>query len=436
MRRHIAGNATLLTIAALAIVTAAARMPFWLATTNSPFARGDATVWQVWSRSIYEHGFINVFRTAESNNVGYHYVLWPTSVIYGWISPDYQLWTPAIQILIKVPPFLSDIGLAVLIFVVARMLSPARTLGMRNLTAAGAALAFALAPAVIYDSMWWSQIDSVITIFMLASVVLLARGRVGLAWALWTVGFLIKPQPIVMVPPLAAFTFWQYGLLGTARAATGVAAVAIAALGPFLLHGDAVRIWNTYELMFQQWPLDLSLGAWNGWSILDARGDPRPDQVALTLGPLALSYTALALLLCVPATLVALGYLRRNQHLVGLLVATSAMVFAFYMLPASTHERYLYPMFALAAPLLVRLPYLIPGYAVLSATFFLNLVAINPPNASEIWLWHGTDVAIAVAALHIALYAATLAWLWFGAIPLRRSPPARLVPDEALARVA
>lgn len=413
-------------------------MPFWLESTSIPLG-GDAIIWEVWSRSIHEHGFINVFRTAGSNNVGYHYVLWPTSIIYGWISPEYELWTAPIRILIKVPPFLCDVGLAVLIFFVARRLSPARSETMRNVTSAAAALAFGLAPAVVYDSMWWSQIDSVITICMLASVALLARGNIALGWAIWTVGFLFKPQPIVIVPPLAAFTFWQYGLAGSLRAAGGVASVTLAALGPFLLHGDVVRIWHTYGLMFEQWPLDLSLGAWNGWSILDARaGDPHPDEIALTLGPLALSYTTLALSLCVPATLVVLGYLRRHRDLAGLLVATAAMVFAFYMLPASTHERYLYPMFALAAPLLVRWPRLIPGYVLLSATFFLNLLAINPPTSSDAWQWHGTDFAVAVAALHVAVFGATLVWLALGALPplRRRARPVRVAPEEALAHVA
>jgi len=394
-----------MTVAGLLVVLAAAvRMPFWLSHTHV-YGNGDAAIWQVWSRAIHEHGFINVLRTADSNNVGYHYVLWPISAIYGAIDGEYELWTPLLRIMMKVPPFMCDLALAALIFYVARGLVRSGDEARRNLLAAGASAAFVLAPATIYDSMWWTQIDSVITLCMLGAAVLLARGHVMAAWALLTVGFLFKPQPIVVVPVLAAFTYWRFGLVASARGVAAVALTALAALAPFLLHGDAVRIVEAYDRMFEQWPLDLSQGAWNGWSILDARGDPGPSDIALSLGGFDVSYAVLSLGLCVLATLVALAYLRRHLDLTGLLLASAAMVFAFYMLPTSTHERYLYPAFALAAPLLVRAPgWFVAGYALLSTTFFLNLLAINPPSASEFWQWQGTDFAVAIAALHVAVY--------------------------------
>src|SRR2546423_7759407 len=117
-------RSTLLLLASVLALAAAVRMPFWLSYTYA-YGHGDAIIWEVWSRAIYQHGFINVLRTADSNNIGYHYVLWPTSMIYGHISPDYELWTPAMRILIKIPPFLSDLALAALVFFVARELSAA-----------------------------------------------------------------------------------------------------------------------------------------------------------------------------------------------------------------------------------------------------------------------------------------------------------------------
>ncbi|MEX2246413.1 MAG: hypothetical protein WEC75_06975 [Dehalococcoidia bacterium] len=395
---------TLLVLGALILIAAAVRMPFWLSSTYA-YGHGDAIIWEVWSRAIHQHGFINVLRTADSNNIGYHYVLWPTSVIYGWISPDYELWTAPIRILIKVPPFLCDLALAALLFVAARRLLPFDASPLRrDVLPALAAGAFVLAPATIYDSMWWSQIDSVITVTMVGAVLLLARGHAGWAWALWTIGFLFKPQPLVIVPPLAAYTYWTLGAGATLRGAAAAAATALAALAPFLLHGDARLIGETYDRMFEQWPLDLSQGAWNGWSILDARGDPHPSSTALSLAGLRVSYATASLALCSVATLVVLTYLRQRLDLYGLLAACAMMVFAFYMLPTSTHERYLYAAFALAAPLLVRTPLLAPGYAVLSATFFLNLLAINPPNDDQFWRWERTDFAVAVAAFHVAIF--------------------------------
>jgi hypothetical protein len=413
-------------LALVVLIAAAARMPFWLASTHA-YGHGDAIIWQVWSRSIHEHGFINVLRTADSNNVGYHYVLWPISAIYARISPEYELWTAPIRILMKVPPFLCDLGLTALIFSVAYRFAERLPSPKRQLAAGGAALAFGVAPASIYDSMFWTQIDSVNALTMLAAAVLLARGNVALAWAALTVGFLAKPQPIVMVPIVASFTYWRFGVAGVARGAGGALAVGALALGPFLLHGDARLIGETYDRMFEQWRLDLSQGAWNGWSILDVAGDPHTDDVVLRIGGRGVSYAALSLGLTAAATLLALTYLRRHLDLEGLLIASAAMVFTFYMVPTSTHERYLYPAFALAAPVLVRRPWLILPYGVLAATFMLNLLAINPPNASGFWEWHGTRFAVGVAALHSLLYGLMTLYLVAGSAPagLRVPAPAR-----------
>jgi hypothetical protein len=421
-------RSTLVLLATVLVLAATVRMPFWLSYTYA-YGHGDAIIWEVWSRAIFEHGFINVLRTADSNNIGYHYVLWPTSIVYGRISPEYELWTPAIRILIKVPPFLSDLAIAALIFFIARSFSTAATQLRRDASAAVAACAFALAPAIIYDSMWWSQIESVTTLCMMGALVLTVRGNAGWGWAIGTVGFLFKPQPIVVLPVLAAFTFWQLGGLALLRGAVASGATMLAALAPFLLHGDARLIGETYGRMFEQYQLDLTQGAWNGWSILDARGDPHPKDAVMTLAGQDVSYALVSLALCAAATIVALLYLRRHLDMPGLLLSASAMVFAFYMLPTSTHERYLYPLFALAAPLLVRTPSLIPGYAALALAFFLNLVAITPPGDASYWEWRDTNFAIGVAAFNVALYSAFVLWmLWDGALQFvfeRTSTPRR-----------
>ena len=402
---------TLLAIAALLVLAAAVRMPFWLATTH---INGDPLLWQVWSRSIHQHGFINIFRSTDTNYVGYHYLLWPISAFYARISPDYELGTASLRILLKLPAFACDLALAPLIFFAARGMSTSAAPERRIIIAGLAAAAFVLAPATVYDSMWWGQIDSVATIFMLASILLLARGNVGLAWSAWMLGFLVKPQPFVILPILVAATFWKFGPREFARGAAVAAGTGIVVLSPFLLHGDGRAIGQIYRDFSEQWPLDLSLGAWNGWSILDVRGDPHPSDVLFRFGGIGVTYARLSLAMSGAATLAVLAYLRRNLELPGLLASSAAMVFTFFMLPTSTHERYLYPMFALAAPLLVRTPRLAPVYALLAAAFFINLVGVNPPNGGDAWQWQGTWIELAIASANLMLYVAMLGWMLWG----------------------
>lgn len=430
---------------AVLALTAAVRMPFWLESTHA-YGHGDAIIWQVWARAIHEHGFLNVLRTTDTNNIGYHYVLWPTGAIYALISPDFELWTAPIRILIKVPPFVCDLALTVVVFLLASgrwavdgrsaVSSPDVLDGTRDLRAAGAALAFGLAPGVVYDSMWWSQIDSVVTLTSLGALLLAWRGNPAAGWALWTIGFLLKPHPIVLLPVLGAVTLWRHGPTATARGAASACAVTIAALAPFLLHGDGARVVDVYERLFEQGPIDLVQGAWNGWSILDARGNPLPGDALFAISGLDVTYARLSLALAASAMVIVLAYLRSHFSLDGALLASAAIVITFYMVPTSTHERYLYAAFAFAAPLLVRWPRLIPAYALLSATWMLNLLAINPPDGRDVWQWHGTDFAIGVAALHIAAYLALMVWMATQALPdrmrlLRRGRPAAEQPATA-----
>jgi dolichyl-phosphate-mannose-protein mannosyltransferase len=414
-----------LAIAVLLVLAATVRMPFWLATTH---IGGDPLLWQVWSRAIHQHGFINIFRSTDTNYVGYHYVLWPISAVYARISPDYELGTASLRMLLKLPAFVCDLALAPLIFFAARSLVPSGGPLRRTSFAALAAAAFVLAPATIYDSMWWGQIDSVVTVFMAASVFALGRGRVGTAWAAWMLGFLIKPQPIVILPVLAAATLWKFGPRELGRGAAVAAIAGVAALLPFLVHGDGRTIGQIYRDYSEQWPLDLSLGAWNGWSILDVRGDPHPSDALFHFGSIGVTYARLSIALSVAATIAVLAYVRHHLDLAGLLAASAAMVFTFFMLPTSTHDRYLYPMFALAAPLLVRMPRLTPVYALLAAGFFINLVGVNPPNGGDAWQWQGTWIELAVASANLVIYVSMLGLLLWSSVP-RRHP--LVAPDRA-----
>jgi len=154
---------------------------------------------------------------------------------------------------------------------------------------------------------------------------------------------------------------------------------------------------------------------------------PESDLAGLLFVFMLASFIGLGVILLV------LAFLRTRLDLEGLLFASSVLAFAFYMLPTSTHERYLYPMFAFAAPLIVRHRWLAVPYVALSLTFILNLLAINPPTGAAFWDWHGTHFAIAIAAFHTAMFAAILAMLAVLTIRERlaqRLPQRRAAPQR------
>jgi Gpi18-like mannosyltransferase len=350
--------------------------------------------------------------------------------------------------LVKVPPVLFDLLLAPLIFMAtrraarllpeglaaARRLPPVQaledTLGLAAEDTLGLAAgwAFLLSPGVIYDSAVWAQTESIITFFMLGAILALAVGRVGPAWALWAIAFVIKPQPVVIVPALVALTFWRFGWWGLVRGALGATAGAFGMLGYFLATGNGPFIWGIYQELFQTYDQHISVNAWNLWWIGHVNG-LRASDVLVSLGPFDLTVQGTSYLLLVLSTLAILSYLHVRRDLVGLLVACAMLEFAFYLFPISTHERYLYPLFAFLAPLLLLQPRWLILYVPLSAIFFLNIFFTSPSDPDIMGTYLESDFGLAMAGLNVAFFVVTAAALVVVAFRARPWPhPLRPTP--------
>lgn len=414
----------------------AARLPLFPYGANLRPGHADATLFKVWAYQSWSGGFANLFRNSDTNYVGYHYLLWPVAALYGRLDPEFRLDTMTLHYLVKAPPVLFDLLGVVLVFVIARWLLsrapsavPAflsrwrwlRALGLggTDVLAAGAAALFAFHPAVIYDSAVWAQTDSIITWFELAAIFALARNRTAAAGFLFAVGFVMKPQPIVILPALAAFTWWRFGWRGAVEGVAGGFAGLALLLGFFVLHGDGPRLLAIYRSLFTPSDEYLSLAAWNLWWFSDIGTSATPGYPLLAVGGATLRIAHVALLLTGVATVVALAYLRRRTDAVGLLVSSAYLVFVFYMLPLSTHERYLYPLFGLLAPVAVVERQWLPLYLFLTPVFALNLFAAAPTDPDLVETILVSRLSFAMTALNVAAFlAVTVCLAWAAVAPL------------------
>lgn len=411
----------------------------------------DAAVWQLWVKTLWEHGLDDISEISPKTYVGYHYVFWVVAQVYALMSPDFEFPSMRLHYLVKVPPVLFDLMLIPLILVAtrrvarlvpeglaaARRVAVVRALEARGLAAAdtlglaGAAV-FVLSPAVIYDSAVWAQSESVITLFMLGAILSLAARRVGLAWALWGIAFVIKPQPVVIVPVLAAFTFWRFGWWGLLRGALGAGAGAFGMLAYFLATGNGPYVLDVYQELFRTYDDYISINAWNLWWLGQELNGLRASDVLMSVGPFELTVEGTSFLLLVLSTLVVLAYLHTRRDLVGLLVACAMLEFAFYLFPISTHERYLYPFFAFLAPLILLQPRWLILYVPLSAVFFVNIFFASPSDPDIFVTYLESDFGLAMAALNVAAFVVTAGVLLLSA--MRSRPWPRLLrPSAALA---
>ena len=383
------------------------RIPFLPLFAYLPDGSLDETDWKGWMQALHEHGFLNIFRDSNTNYVGYHWVLWPLSLVYGWFGGTYGHDGGALHILVKAPIIGFDMLLICVVYATTSLIaSQAESRDAAGPTeratklALIAALVIALEPGAIYDSAIWPNTDSLATACMLAAIVLAFQGRIGLAGAAWTFGFLMKPQPIVILPLLLLIAFRRDGLRGVLGASLAGAAVGLVITGPWLLHGDLIRILKVYRLLFHDRAPLLSWSAWNLWRFWDATVAPAADDRAVFF----LTYRTIGFGMCSVAALIALGYAWIRSDLRGLLIAGAYLVFAFYILPVTTHERYLFPFLGLLLPVAMVERRWLWIYVPVSALFFFNLVAAAPPIKSWDGMHIHNPVFLAGAALNVLLF--------------------------------
>lgn len=424
-RRQLAG------IFAAALAVRVALTPLYAHLPNGTLDEG---FWKHWMQRIHEHGVLNIFRTSDTDYVGYHWVLWILSIIYDWIGGPYTQTTPSLHILVKVPSIIFDLVLIALVYRVAMFTIEGEGAGdatgrtLRGGGAIAAAAVCAFHPAILYDSAVWAQTDAAISAAMLGSLVLAFRGQPRWAGFVFAMGFGVKPHPII-IAPLLALVLWRYGRL-KAMVQAGLTAVLTTALilAPWLIHGDGRRIGEVYKTLFTKERARLSELAWNIWWIPDQLGDPRPGSAAFGLSD-AITYERLALALSAGATLLAIAFAVRNSDFISTLIAAAFQAFAFYELPVGSHERYLYPLLILLLPVIVVRPRWLLLYVPISVTFFLNLVVVAPPMERYMDRYVYSNVGVYIAAAQALVFGAFAAVLFHAVIEPRPPRPSRTRAD-------
>jgi Gpi18-like mannosyltransferase len=319
-----------------------------------------------------------------------------------FISPEFDTASTILTALLKLPGITADLITAVILY---RYLTKYynRRWGLIGL------VAYAFNPAIIYDTAWWGQLESLVTLPMLLSVIALSNGRIRWAWLWLAVAVLVKPQAAVIAPVIFIATLKMADWRKLAQGIVTALTTALIILMPFILVGQLpVLIAQIRASAGRQ--LFLTMNAHNLWYLVTfGRGsfaareaNPILDTQPL-LGPLTGWHIGLLLLLAWTLfTVHRLLFTLHHPLPAALFWAAAAMIIGFYMLPAESHERYLFPAFALLVPLLPgRRPYQLI-YILFTATFFLNLLWVDSAVPLPAFNQNLT-LAIPLAALNVAL---------------------------------
>jgi Gpi18-like mannosyltransferase len=257
----------------------------------------------------------------------------------GWlyqklISPSFPpIWVSdpkLLRFMLRLPSLGADLLIGALIF---------RVLQRKSLSfnaSLGAASAYLLNPAVIFDSAYWGQTAAIHTLFMLLALIATDRRAYVWAGAALTAAVLTKPHALAIVPLVFVLAVREHGWW---RISVAGSLTVLLIVAPFLLAGNIDGVCAQYVKTTQYSPF-LSANAHNLWWLVSGGHGWQNDA---PLGA-TISFRSAGLLLFGSATLLSSVAVWRQRQTLFLAAAYQSL--AFFMLNTQIHENHLLPMFA------------------------------------------------------------------------------------------
>jgi len=349
--------------------------------------RVDLGTYAAWASRLAQLGPANFYASGYFADYppGYMYALW---AVGGAVKALGIAWSSATAIiLLKLPALLADFAIAWLTYIRLRP-------GGKSL-AWGAALAFALNPALILNSAVWGQTDSILSLLLLLAFLAQGKRQFELSFALLVLAILTKPQALLVAP---LFIFWPWGWWRSGRPVT----TALIALATTFLIADPFRSGRPWSWLIELYSgtagnyAETSVNAMNLAAVLfGMRG-----QDAVLHGGLPAQAWGFIIGLGIGLGFL-VAYLRARDRVSYTQLLAAATLVAFVCL-TRMHERYLYPFFVFAGLLGVsgRNGIL---YWLLSGLFLTNELVVYleqaQATAGPVWLWQSVGVLTTLGML-------------------------------------
>ncbi|WP_410499277.1 phospholipid carrier-dependent glycosyltransferase [Chitinibacter sp. S2-10] len=295
----------------------------------------DIGTFSAWALDMYQRGFAGFYRPGYFADYppGYITVLWLVGGIANWFNLAYD--SPSFLMVLKLPAMLADIAGAVFLLWVGRHSVATRTMALI------AAVLWLLNPLAIVTSAFWGQVDSIFTLILAASLLMLERGRVVLAAALYSAAVIFKPQAL-LVGPIALI-----GLLTLSNShgrdlplqlkAAGAAIGTFFLLSlPFTISREPLWIFSLYGGTLASYDY-LTINAFNLYALFNGNWLANSTLfLGLPVGKWAWILTLSALASVIYGVIKGKG---EGRYLFG----AFAIYLLFFVLGPKMHERYLFP---------------------------------------------------------------------------------------------
>lgn len=313
----------------------------------------DLMQYKFWSLQSARVGLAHLYEKSDYDYPPlYAYVLRAIGYVHSWFDPHAlraKRDSTSLTILVKTPPLLFDLAIAVLLVAIARSrrrvddathgVSADRPADSRDCWPAAAYL---LNPAVLFGSGHWGAPDAVHSFLAVAALVVVSgpRPRAWLAWPLIALAVLMKPLGAPYVPLLFVVAILTHGWRSVAIGLVAAAATTLALLSPFFVASGTVA--TLQRIVADVGTMSFtSVNAHNFWWLVG----PWRDADVPWLGPLTVTQVALVLIaLLVAVVAIAAVRIHRAQRngleRSQILALGGVAGFGFFMVAPHLHENH------------------------------------------------------------------------------------------------
>ena len=325
----------------------------------------------------------------------------PFNVYIFWIFGSLAKWsslfgTRFLVYVIKFPSNLFDTATALAIFLFVR-----RKLDFKPSLIATSFYAFN--PATIFNTSIWGQYDAIYTFFLILALMLILNSKPKASVGAFALAVLTKPQSIALAPLMAFLIVRKRSWKLTVTSMLVLAATVLVVIAPFEWSNPIDFLVSIYLGGYGGYPYT-TINAFNIWAL---GGFWKLDAQTF----MSLSFFTIGWIMFGALTVFSLYGLRKktdSSQAFAVLFSAFVILFGFFMLPTRIHERYLFPVFSVAALMFPFLKKTRPIYVVLTTTYLANMAYVLSFLNNDKFIQDGDPFVWIVTLINIAVFLYTL----------------------------
>lgn len=315
----------------------------------------DMGDWFAWSVRLSHLNFTGFYSKDVFTDYtpGYLYIL----SLLGFLKEALKIQDSLFYILLKIPAIISDLIISLLIYKL--FIKSSKRQALLSL------ILVLFNPISIFNSSIWGQIDSILTLLLLITVIALKKDNLITSSIFYGLAVLTKPQALALAPLFIVFLIKNFKLPYLLKIFIPASLVIFLLSFPFFPNHTLINLFQHNINTANEYPYT-SLNAYNLWGVVGF-------WILDSQTWIGFSYQTIGIILFLIYSLIILSlFLKKRLSLYSL---AALLLLGFYFLPTRVHERYLYPaiIFLIFITMMFRSRFLLLLTGLLGLLHFLNL---------------------------------------------------------------